>query len=108
MKSSLQCSRHPIASEVGGPTQKGPGHPCRGSNGDFATFGLIQGRPPKFAFYATDVVGARATLLRRGLAEAGPVRSTANFDMCDCEEPDGNAFQYPVGAETSLSPGSYP
>ena len=50
-------------------------------------------RPPKLAFYAADVSGARAALLKKGLALAGPVKSTGSFDMCDCKDPDGNPFQ---------------
>ena len=50
-------------------------------------------RPPKLAFYAADVAGARAALLKKGLAQAGPVKSTGSFDMCDCKDPDGNRFQ---------------
>ena len=50
-------------------------------------------RPPKLAFYAADVAGTRAGLLKRGLAKAGPVKSTGSFDMCDCKDPDGNPFQ---------------
>jgi catechol 2,3-dioxygenase-like lactoylglutathione lyase family enzyme len=53
----------------------------------------VGSRPPKLAFYAADVAGARAALLKRGLAKAGPVKSTASFDMCDCKDPDGNPFQ---------------
>jgi catechol 2,3-dioxygenase-like lactoylglutathione lyase family enzyme len=50
-------------------------------------------RPPKLAFYASDVSRTRAALLKKGLAKAGPVKSTGSFDMCDCKDPDGNAFQ---------------
>jgi len=46
-------------------------------------------RPPKLAFYAKDVAAARAALVKRG-AKFGPVKSTADFDMCDGEDPDGN------------------
>jgi catechol 2,3-dioxygenase-like lactoylglutathione lyase family enzyme len=53
----------------------------------------VGARPPKLAFYAADVAGARAALLKRGLATAGPVKSTGSFDMCDCKDPDGNRFQ---------------
>jgi catechol 2,3-dioxygenase-like lactoylglutathione lyase family enzyme len=53
----------------------------------------VGSRPPKLAFYAADVAGARAALLKRGLVEAGPVKSTGRFDMCDCKDPDGNPFQ---------------
>jgi catechol 2,3-dioxygenase-like lactoylglutathione lyase family enzyme len=50
-------------------------------------------RPPKLAFYAADVASTRSALLKRGLAKAGPVKSTGSFDMCDCKDPDGNPFQ---------------
>ena len=50
-------------------------------------------RPPKLAFYAADVAAARATLVKRGLASAGPVKSAGHFDMCDCKDPDGNRLQ---------------
>jgi len=53
----------------------------------------VGNRPPKLAFYAADVSGARTALLKKGLAQAGPVKSTASFDMCDCKDPDGNRFQ---------------
>ena len=53
----------------------------------------VGARPPKLAFYAADVAAARATLVRRGLAKAGPVKSAGKFDMCDCKDPDGNPFQ---------------
>ena len=53
----------------------------------------VGSRPPKLAFYATDVSGARTALLKKGLALAGPVKSTGSFDMCDCKDPDGNPFQ---------------
>ena len=53
----------------------------------------VGNRPPKLAFYASDVSGARAALLKNGLALAGPVKSTGSFDMCDCKDPDGNPFQ---------------
>ena len=54
---------------------------------------VIGNRPPKIAFYAADVAAARATLVKRGLADAGKIASTGNFDMCDCKDPDGNPFQ---------------
>jgi catechol 2,3-dioxygenase-like lactoylglutathione lyase family enzyme len=53
----------------------------------------VGSRPPKLAFYASDVSGARTALLKKGLAQAGPVKSTGSFDMCDCKDPDGNRFQ---------------
>jgi catechol 2,3-dioxygenase-like lactoylglutathione lyase family enzyme len=53
----------------------------------------VGARPPKLAFYAADVSGARTALLKKGLAKAGPVKSTGSFDMCDCKDPDGNPFQ---------------
>jgi len=53
----------------------------------------IGNRPPKIVFHAADVAAARAALVKRGLAQAGPVKSTASFDMCDCKDPDGNRFQ---------------
>ena len=53
----------------------------------------VGSRPPKLAFYATDVSGARTALVKKGLALAGPVKSTGSFDMCDCKDPDGNPFQ---------------
>jgi len=52
----------------------------------------VGARPPKIVFHAADVAGARASLIKRGLADAGPVKS-GNFDMCDCKDPDGNRFQ---------------
>lgn len=54
---------------------------------------LVGNRPPKMAFYAADVSVMRASLVKRGLSTAGPVKSTGAFDMCDCKDPDGNAFQ---------------
>jgi len=54
---------------------------------------VIGRRPPKIAFYAADVSATRQTLIRRGLSDAGPVKSTGAFDMCDCKDPDGNRFQ---------------
>jgi catechol 2,3-dioxygenase-like lactoylglutathione lyase family enzyme len=54
---------------------------------------VVGNRPPKIAFYAADVGATRASLIKRGLASAGPVKSTGTFDMCDCKDPDGNAFQ---------------
>ena len=53
----------------------------------------VGARPPKIVFYAADVAAARAGLVKRGLAKAGPVKSAASFDMCDCKDPDGNPFQ---------------
>jgi catechol 2,3-dioxygenase-like lactoylglutathione lyase family enzyme len=53
----------------------------------------VGARPPKLAFYAADVAAARAALVKRGLAQAGPVKSAGSFDMCDCKDPDGNPFQ---------------
>ncbi len=53
----------------------------------------VGSRPPKIAFYAADVSTARATLVKRGLVNAGKVNSTGSFDMCDCKDPDGNTFQ---------------
>jgi catechol 2,3-dioxygenase-like lactoylglutathione lyase family enzyme len=53
----------------------------------------VGARPPKIVFHTADVAGARAALVKRGLAHAGPVKSTSSFDMCDCKDPDGNAFQ---------------
>ena len=53
----------------------------------------VGARPPKIVFYAADVTVARAALVKRGLAQAGPVKSTGVFDMCDCKDPDGNPFQ---------------
>ena len=50
-------------------------------------------RPPKIVFRAADVASARATLIKRGLADAGPVKSTGKFDLCDAKDPDGNPFQ---------------
>jgi catechol 2,3-dioxygenase-like lactoylglutathione lyase family enzyme len=46
-------------------------------------------RPPKLCFYAADVAAARALLVKRG-ANMGKVVSTAHFDMCGGEDPDGN------------------
>jgi catechol 2,3-dioxygenase-like lactoylglutathione lyase family enzyme len=54
---------------------------------------VVGSRPPKIAFYAADVATARATLVKRGLADAGKITSTGSFDMCDCKDPDGNPFQ---------------
>ena len=51
------------------------------------------GARAKIVFYAADVAGARAGMIKRGLVEAGPVKSTGTFDMCDCRDPDGNPFQ---------------
>lgn len=54
---------------------------------------VVGRRPPKLAFYAADVAAARAALVKRGLADAGPVKSAGSFEMCDCRDPDGNPFQ---------------
>ncbi len=54
---------------------------------------VVGNRPPKIVFTAADVAAARAMLVKRGLGQAGPVKSTGSFDMCDCKDPDGNAFQ---------------
>jgi len=53
----------------------------------------VGNRPPKVVFYAADVAAVRAALIGRGLTQAGPVKSTSHFDMCDCKDPDGNPFQ---------------
>mgnify|MGYP001546190511 CR=1 FL=1 len=53
----------------------------------------VGSRSPKLVFFAADVAGARATLLKQGLARAGQVKSTAHFDMCDFKDPDGNRLQ---------------
>ena len=53
----------------------------------------VGNRPPKLAFYASDVSGARADLLKRGMAKAGPVKSAGHFDLCDFKDPDGNPIQ---------------
>ena len=53
----------------------------------------VGSRPLKLAFYAADVSGARAALLKKGLTKAGPVRFAGKFDMCDFRDPDGNPFQ---------------
>ena len=53
----------------------------------------VGSRPPKLAFFTADVAQARAALVKRGLAQAGPVKSAGSFDMCDCKDPDGNRFQ---------------
>ena len=53
----------------------------------------VGNRPPKIVFHAADVAAVRAALIKRGLAHAGPVKSTGRFDMCDCKDPDGNPFQ---------------
>ena len=54
---------------------------------------VVGSRSPKIVFYAADVAAARAGLVKRGLARAGPVKSAGHFDMCDCKDPDGNRFQ---------------
>jgi catechol 2,3-dioxygenase-like lactoylglutathione lyase family enzyme len=54
---------------------------------------VVGNRPPKMAFYASDVAATRAARIKRGLAGAGAVKSTAAFDLCDGKEPDGNRFQ---------------
>lgn len=53
----------------------------------------VGSRAPKLAFFAADVAGARATLLKQGLAQAGDVKSSTHFDMCDFKDPDGNRLQ---------------
>jgi catechol-2,3-dioxygenase len=53
----------------------------------------VGSRSPKIVFHATDVAAARTALIKRGLTHAGPVKSTGSFDLCDCKDPDGNAFQ---------------
>jgi catechol 2,3-dioxygenase-like lactoylglutathione lyase family enzyme len=50
-------------------------------------------RPPKLVFYASDVAGARAELVKRGAKGMGKILSTDNFDMCNGKDPDGNPFQ---------------
>ncbi len=75
-----------------------PGRPCDPSAGACSLAlhlgqSKVGSRPPKLAFYAADVAGARAALLKHGLAKAGPVKSTAVLDMCDSKDPDGNPFQ---------------
>ena len=50
-------------------------------------------RPPKLAFFSSDVAATRALLIGRGLVDAGPVKSAGQFAMCDCRDPDGNLFQ---------------
>jgi catechol 2,3-dioxygenase-like lactoylglutathione lyase family enzyme len=50
-------------------------------------------RLPKIVFQTDDVAGARQALLARGLTEAGEVLSTAAFQMCDFQDPDGNRLQ---------------
>ena len=49
-------------------------------------------RPPKLAFYASDVAAARTALVERG-AKMGKVLSAGDFAMCDGRDPDGNRFQ---------------
>ncbi len=53
----------------------------------------VGARPPKLVFRSADVARTRALLIERGLMQAGPVKSTGTFDMCDCKDPDGNPFQ---------------
>ena len=53
----------------------------------------VGARPPKVVFYAADVATMRESLIKRGLANAGTIKSTGVFDMCDCKDPDGNVFQ---------------
>ncbi|MBI1199473.1 MAG: hypothetical protein GC203_16550 [Phenylobacterium sp.] len=53
----------------------------------------IGARPPKLVFFAADVAVARTNLVTRGMKGLGPVTSTANFDMCDGADPDGNPIQ---------------
>jgi len=53
----------------------------------------VKRRPSKIVFYAADVAAARTLLIKRGLVQAGPVKSTGDFDMCDCKDPDGNPIQ---------------
>ena len=50
-------------------------------------------RAPNIVFYTGDVAAARAALISRGATAMGKVKSTANFDMCDGKDPDGNSFQ---------------
>jgi catechol 2,3-dioxygenase-like lactoylglutathione lyase family enzyme len=58
-----------------------------------ASKSAVGSRPPKIVFYAADVASVRAGLISRGLADAGPVKSGAHFELCDCKDPDGNRFQ---------------
>lgn len=53
----------------------------------------VGGRPPKIVFHATDVAKTRAALVKRGLTNAGKVKSGGSFDLCDCKDPDGNRLQ---------------
>ena len=53
----------------------------------------VGSRPPKMVFYSSNVALTRSRLIKNGLAKAGPIKSTGNFDMCDCQDPDGNHFQ---------------
>lgn len=53
----------------------------------------VGNRPPNLASYASDLSCTRTALVKKGLAVAGPVKSTGSFDMCDCKDPDGNPFQ---------------
>ncbi|WP_206244878.1 VOC family protein [Novosphingobium terrae] len=50
-------------------------------------------RPPKLSFYAADVAAARASLIRKGVATLGPIKSAGTFNMCDGQDPDGNPIQ---------------
>ena len=54
---------------------------------------VVGRRPPKLVFYAADVAAARAELVQRGLKSAGKVKSAGALALCDCKDPDGNAFQ---------------
>jgi len=47
---------------------------------------------PKIAFYAKDVVAARAELTARG-AKFGKVREGEVLCLCDGKDPDGNPIQ---------------
>lgn len=49
-------------------------------------------RPPKLAFFASDVAEVRSALVERGAA-MGKLLSSPQFDMCDGRDPDGNRFQ---------------
>jgi predicted enzyme related to lactoylglutathione lyase len=50
-------------------------------------------RSPKLVFFAADVSGVRAMLIKRGAGPIGEVQSTAHFDMCDGKDLDGNLYQ---------------
>jgi hypothetical protein len=54
---------------------------------------VIGRRPPKFVFFAADVAAARTAVMKRGAVPMTEVQSTANFDMSDGKDPDGNPFQ---------------